>query len=159
MKNFPKPAMTWSRAVLCAVTTSSAIVGTVHAQNSAALADAACSKTIELSNVRPNQGTVFIAVYGSAETYNKGALLSIMLKAGARDKVSIPLCMLDATEVAVSVFQDINSNGKLDSNPFGIPSEPYGASGKPSNFGAPTWDATKVSLSGTDAQRITVKLN
>jgi uncharacterized protein (DUF2141 family) len=35
-------------------------------------------------------------------------------------------------------------NGKLDSNPLGIPAEPYGASGSPPAFGAPTWDATKV---------------
>jgi uncharacterized protein (DUF2141 family) len=156
MKTTQTNTMTWSRAAVCALVVGSAMAGTVYAQNAP---EAPCNKTIELSNVRPNQGTVFIAAYGSAEGYNKAALLSVMLKANARDKATLSLCSLDAEEVAVSVYQDLNSNGKLDSNPFGMPSEPYGASGKASNFGPPTWDATKVSLRGTDPVRINIKLN
>ncbi len=156
MKTTHANTFTWSRAAVLALVVGSAMAGTVYAQNAP---DAPCNKTIELSNVRPDQGTVYIATYGSAEGYNKAALLSVMLKANRRDTASISLCSLDADEVAVSVYQDLNSNGKLDSNPFGIPSEPYGASGKPSNFGPPTWEATKVSLRGTDPVRINIKLN
>ena len=57
------------------------------------------------------------------------------------------------------VFHDLNSNGKLDSNLFGIPKEPWGGSlqGK-SVFGAPGWTDTQFEL--TDAGKtITIELN
>ena len=67
----------------------------------------------------------------------------------------IPLCNVNAAEVAVTAFQDLNGNNKMDANPMGIPTEPYGASGKPLMFGPPTWSDTKVVL--TTASPILIK--
>ena len=70
--------------------------------------------------------------------------------------MSFPLCGLTGASVALTLFQDLNGNGKLDANAFGMPSEPWGASGKPAAMAAPTWRQTSVPLDGTT---IVVKLS
>ena len=112
----------------------------------AAPAAGACP-TLQFTGLKTGPGLVMIAVYGSAETYLKKPLWvkALPVEQGTMD---VPMCDVAAAEVAVTAFQDLNGNGKLDSNPIGIPSEPYGASGTPALFSAPTWSDTKVSISG-----------
>ena len=56
--------------------------------------------------------------------------------------------------VAITLYQDLNANGKLDANPFGMPTEPWGASGQPAPMG-PSWASARVPLG---AETIVVKL-
>jgi acyl-CoA reductase-like NAD-dependent aldehyde dehydrogenase/uncharacterized protein (DUF2141 family) len=50
---------------------------------------------------------------------------------------------------AVSVYEDLNGNHKLDQNFIGIPSEPVGVSGNPiGRFGPPRFDESSFRLSG-----------
>jgi len=59
---------------------------------------------------------------------------------------------------AVSVYEDLNQNHKLDYNMFGIPREPVGASNNPRpHFGPPRFDECSVRL-GTGDQTITINL-
>lgn len=59
---------------------------------------------------------------------------------------------------AVSVYEDLNSNHKLDHNLIGIPREPVGASNNPSaRFGPPHFDECSFHLLDT-AQTITINL-
>jgi uncharacterized protein (DUF2141 family) len=54
---------------------------------------------------------------------------------------------LPAGNYAVSAYQDLNGNGKLDKNLVGIPSEPYGFSNNARpKFRAPNWDETRFEL-------------
>ncbi len=48
---------------------------------------------------------------------------------------------------AIKVFHDEDSDGKLDTNGLGIPSEPYGFSNNASDpFSAPEWDEARFAL-------------
>ncbi len=114
----------------------------------------ACA-TVEVQNVRPEQGMVMIAAYADAASFNKTPVVATQMKAGAAT-MTFPLCGLAGTTVALTLFQDLNGNGKLDANVFGIPSEPWGASGKPAAMSAPTWETSSVPLDGTT---IVVKLS
>jgi acyl-CoA reductase-like NAD-dependent aldehyde dehydrogenase/uncharacterized protein (DUF2141 family) len=59
---------------------------------------------------------------------------------------------------AVSVYEDLNSNHKLDHNLIGIPREPVGASNNPSSrFGSPHFEECSFHL-GYTAQTITINL-
>ena len=59
---------------------------------------------------------------------------------------------------AVSVYEDINGNQKLDRNLIGIPKEPVGVSGNPSkHFGPPRFDDCSFRLGHAD-QMITITL-
>ena len=111
---------------------------------SAALANAqeACVE-LKFFNLTEGTGTLNVAVWGSAETFMKKPVW-VKTMAVTATTLSMPMCGVTATEVAVTVFQDLNDNKKFDMNPLGIPAEPYGASGKPPMFSAPTWATTKV---------------
>lgn len=61
-------------------------------------------------------------------------------------------------EYAIAVSHDLNGNGKLDMNFFGIPKEPYGFSNnyKPS-LRAPKFEDCRFSLTGGD-KKLTISL-
>ena len=118
-----------------------------HAQ-SAAPVTAGCIE-VEVRNVRPEQGALMVAVYDAAATFNKAPAVATQMRAGPEATMRFPLCGLAATAVALTLYQDLNGNGKLDSNAFGIPTEPWGASGRPAAMSAPTWETTAVQVDGS----------
>ena len=115
--------------------------------------DGYCAK-VEIDNVRPGQGHVMIAAYGSAETFGKRPLKSIRVPAGEA-RMKVQLCGLSGSEVALMLFQDLDSDGKMGRNLMGMPTEPWGSSGEPSMFG-PQWATGKVAL---DGRPIAVKMS
>ncbi len=110
--------------------------------------------TMDFVGLKSGEGRLMIAAYNSAESFFKAPVWSLTVKV-VGDTMRIPLCNVDAAEVAITAYQDLNGNNKMDSNPMGIPTEPYGASGKPATFGPPTWNDTKVAL--TAASPIVIK--
>ncbi len=106
--------------------------------------------TLEVSGLKPNEGMLMIAVYTSAETFFKKPAWMTAQKV-TNGSMQIPVCDLNVEEFAVTAIQDMNGNEKLDTNPIGIPTEPYAASGTPAMFGAPTWKDTKVAYKGASA--------
>ncbi len=117
-------------------------------------AAAGCAQ-IEVQNVRPEQGMLMIAAYADAASFKKSPVVATQMRAGAAT-MTFALCGLTGTIVSLTLFQDLNGNGQLDANAFGIPSEPWGASGKPAPMAGPTWEATAVPLDGST---IVVKLS
>jgi uncharacterized protein (DUF2141 family) len=103
--------------------------------------------TIEVQNVRPQQGQLMLAAYADAESFNKLAMAN--LKAPAGDATTrVELCGISGDSVAITMFQDLDSDGKMGRNLFGIPLEPWGSSGTPGSFG-PSWETGKVKLDGS----------
>jgi uncharacterized protein (DUF2141 family) len=102
--------------------------------------------TVEVQNVRPNQGQLMLAAYGDAETFGKKPLQALRL-AASDATMSIKWCGLTGSTVALMLFQDLDSDGKMGRNAVGMPTEPWGGSGTPGMFG-PTWDTGKVALDG-----------
>ena len=91
-------------------------------------------------------GTVQIAVYGNAADYRKKALTELKLPAAA-PAVSVTIPGLPAGDYAIAVMHDRNGNDQLDSNLFGMPTEPYGFSNNPRNLMGPaTWEQTRFAL-------------
>jgi uncharacterized protein (DUF2141 family) len=121
----------------------------------AALARADGCAQIEVQNLRLNQGPLMIAAYTDAANFRKTAASSMQLPVSA-ETMQVQLCNLTGPIVALTLYQDLNGNGKLDANAFGVPSEPWGASGKTSAMTAPTWETTQVPLDGST---IVVKLS
>lgn len=109
---------------------------------------------VEVHNVRPQQGSLMLAAYGDAETFSKKPMAAIRVPAG--DAITrLQLCGLSGTNIALTMFQDLDNNGKMNANALGMPSEPWGSSGTPGVFG-PSWDSGKVPL---DGKAIVVKLS
>jgi uncharacterized protein (DUF2141 family) len=101
---------------------------------------------VDVHNVRPQQGQLMVAAYGDAESFGKKPLAQMRVPAG--DAVtSFQLCGLVGDLVALTVFQDLDSDGKMNKNLLGMPTEPWGASGTPGVFG-PSWETGRVPLDG-----------
>jgi uncharacterized protein (DUF2141 family) len=127
----------------------------ILASNLPSEATKACVK-VEITGLKPQAGRVMLTSFSSAEQFFKKPWAQNMVKVTDAN-MTVELCGAEAAgEIAITAFQDINENGKFDMNPFGIPSEPYGASGKPPMFSAPTWEATKVKVEA--ATPIAVKM-
>jgi uncharacterized protein (DUF2141 family) len=114
---------------------------------------AACVQ-VEVQNLQPGKGSLMLAAYSDATSFRKVAEAQMMVEVKA-ETMQFQVCGLSGNAVALTLFQDLNGNGKLDANPFGIPNEPWGASGRVTPMSAPTWDSAQVPLS---ASLIVVKL-
>lgn len=127
----------------------SALVMVAHPARAQGMA-AGCAN-VEVQNIRPEQGMLMVAAYGDAAAFaGKSPLVATQMRTGPAPTFSFPLCGLaGSSRVALTLYQDLNGNGKLDANAFGIPSEPWGASGKPVAMTAPTWETTAVPLDGS----------
>ena len=121
----------------------------------ATLARADGCASVEVQNLRPGQGALMLAAYTDAASFRKTAASSLQLPVTA-ETMQVQVCNLAGSIVALTLYQDLNGNGKLDANAFGVPSEPWGASGKTSAMTAPTWDTAQVPLDGS---AIVVKLS
>jgi len=105
--------------------------------------------TVEVQNVRPQQGQLMLVAYDSAESYRKKPVARLRLPAGDAATQRFQLCGLaGSTEVALTMFQDLDSDGRMGANIVGMPTEPWGSSGTPGTFG-PSWETGRVKLDGS----------
>ena len=119
-----------------------------------ASAQSGCA-TVEVQNLHPGQGPLMLAAYADAASFRKTPVSQLQVAVSAETQ-QVQVCGLTGPVVALTLFQDLNANGKLDANPFGMPTEPWGASGKPTPMSAPTWDSAQVAVDGST---IVVKLS
>jgi uncharacterized protein (DUF2141 family) len=85
--------------------------------------------TVKVSGIKPVSGYLMVGVFNSEtgfpDSYYKGEKIKVT------DTVMIATFTgLPKGKYAVSVYQDINENGRLDKNLFGAPKEKYGFSNK-----------------------------
>lgn len=101
----------------------------LSATNTIAVAPPPPASTIHLqiANVRPNRGPVKVAVFTSSANFpNKESAVQTLEFDGTTSNATARLAITQAC--AIAVFQDIDGNGELTTNRFGIPIEPCGFS-------------------------------
>lgn len=120
---------------------------------------------VTIDGVRSDSGALMIGLYDSPAGFDRaikhstaaGLLNDESRRVGASLRAmsgsqSIIFTELPPGRYAVIAFHDENDNGRLDENPWGVPSEGYGFSNNAQGFlGAPSFDAACVSLDGADA--------
>ncbi|OJF77393.1 MAG: hypothetical protein BKP49_02715 [Treponema sp. CETP13] len=86
-----------------------------------------CSVKLTISNITVEKGTLYISVYNSKESFKKKDffVLKKILATAETQNITIEV---PYGEYVFSLFQDENSNGKLDTKIFGIPKEKVGIS-------------------------------
>jgi uncharacterized protein (DUF2141 family) len=103
----------------------------------------AADLTVNISDIEQGKGHVLVALYSSNETYDTGkANFSSKVKAD-KSVASVTFTDLADGEYAIKMYQDENSNNKLDFNMMGIPKEGYGFSNNVGMFGAPDYKEAK----------------
>jgi uncharacterized protein (DUF2141 family) len=118
------------------------------------MAQAQTCATVEVHNVRPDQGQLMLAAFVSADAFGRAPAQSMRVPAGSAT-MQVQLCGLAGDKVALMLFQDLDGDGRMGRNVVGLPLEPWGSSGKPGANG-PVWDSAQVPL---DGQPIVVHLS
>lgn len=100
--------------------------------------------TIQVTNVKDDEGHVRIAIYNSEKDYMKKHFMVKSAKA-AKGTVEVVIDNLPAGTYGISVMHDANSNEKMDSNLIGMPKEGFGFSNNAKgSFGPPSYEKTKL---------------
>lgn len=117
------------------------------------LAPAPQTISVRVSSTCPEAGEVRLAVYANAEDFVAKREVASAVQASTNGKVEIDLSLPEAGTYVLAAFHDLNSNGKLDRNMFGIPTEPYGFTREPSSkWEAPGFEDVASRFDGGKAQ-------
>ena len=115
-----------------------------------------------MTDIREAKGRIYVAVYDSPNNYMSYDQSKIrarrVLDVRTNGSMSCAFPELPPGSYAITCFHDINSNGELDTNLFGIPSEPYGVSNnvRP-KFRAARWDEARFEWK-KDGAPLTIRL-
>lgn len=113
---------------------------------------------VEIENIKKDK-PIYVAVFNKQDKFldADNATATDVAQPGGKSSVQITF-NLPPGEYAVSIFQDVNEDGKMNKNMFGAPSEPYGFSnGFKPKFSAPTFEDCKVNFTQSK-QKIVVPL-
>lgn len=136
---------------------------TVAATISIALAAAACvsaaasgpprlTLTVETGGAT---GAVMVSLFDSETAYASGPPVRrarIDVAAGERSTV---FADLPAGTYAIKAFHDVDGDGRLNTNPFGIPIEPVAFSNNaPATMGPAAWESARLTVKGATVQTI-----
>jgi uncharacterized protein (DUF2141 family) len=121
----------------------------------AAAQEAATDITFTFTVGQPT-GQIMVALYDSAAAYGgSGAPVRV-----ARVEVSGAIVQaafegLPAGDYAMKAFHDVDGDGQMATNPFGMPTEPYAFSNNAvGNMGPAGWDRAHFSATGAVIQTI-----
>lgn len=102
--------------------------------------------TLEVEGLatQPAAGSqLMVGVYTAAGQWTDNAVTgrSFPVDAAAKGKLTVVLKDLPDGPLALTLYHDVNANGKLDFNLMGIPTEPYGFSNNAMGaFGPPKFE-------------------
>ncbi|MDM4765488.1 DUF2141 domain-containing protein [Pelomonas sp. SE-A7] len=125
------------------------------------LATGAQAVELKIEGLKSNQGRLMVAAFDSGDSWLRKPVLAKTVDASAvKDgTLSIDWPELDGLpRAALTVFHDLNGNGKLDTNAMGMPTEPLGYSNNAvGNFGPARFDAAV--FEPKPGQRQQIRLN
>lgn len=116
--------------------------------------------TVYVDNIATLKGRVHVGLYKDATTFpkKKYAFAGKEVSVNAVGTVEVMITDLAPGRYAVAVFHDTNNNGKLDTNVFGVPIEPYGFSKNAvAKWGSPKFESAAFSVS-SPSEDIRIKL-
>lgn len=103
-------------------------------------------------------GAVMISLFDSEAAYAGGAPARRARIDVANGERTAVFCDLKAGDYAIKAFHDVNGDGKMNTNPFGLPIEPvaFSNSARP-HMGSPSWDLARLAVNGVVAQTIEIR--
>jgi len=106
------------------------------------LAEEAATLTLEISGMSPMEGFVMIGLYDSEAAWDDGRAVAGSRAEVGGETITAVFTDLPAGSYGVKMYHDTNSNGEMDTNLMGIPSEPFAFSNNArGSFGPPPWSS------------------
>ncbi|MDY6924361.1 MAG: DUF2141 domain-containing protein [Pseudomonadota bacterium] len=130
------------------------------APTGAALAQSPVDNSVSLTfETGARTGTVMVALFDSEAAYSGGGrpVAQILVDVAAGERTAT-FEGLPAGDYAARSFHDVNGDGEMNTNPFGLPIEPYAFSNNAvGNMGPASWERARFSVSGATAQTIVLR--
>lgn len=127
----------------------------------AALASPALAQEAEVTltfQTGARTGSVMVALYDSETAWGGGAPVAQMRVDAASEAPTAVFRGLPAGTYGAKVFHDVDGDGQMDVNPFGIPTEPYAFSNNAvGRMGPPEWDQARFAVGGAVAQTLRLR--
>ena len=118
----------------------------------------AADLTVTVEGISKAQGSIMLGLFDEATYNGDGSVNGANLKVES-DSVSVTFEGLAPGEYAVRLYHDLNDDGEMNTNPFGMPTEPYAFSNDAQGrFGPAKWDAAKFTV-GADGTTHTITMN
>lgn len=114
--------------------------------------------TVTFPDLKAHTGALHVAVYDSAQAWKGGKAVASVDIPAAEAAPSLRLD-LPAGTYAIRAFHDVDGDGRLGTNGFGIPVEPYGFSNDAKGMmGPPAFEAAAFTLApGENAQVLNLR--
>lgn len=113
--------------------------------------------TVSVSGLKSNTGILKVGLYNSDSTFLKSTYKSITSEI-KNNGATVTFVGIPKGEYGISTYQDENSNGKLDKNMMGIPSEDFACSNDAKGFmGPPKYEDAKFNINKDS--KIEIKFN
>jgi len=115
--------------------------------------------SVTFSGLTAPTGALYVGVYDSEAAFGGGKPVAGERVAVNGATASLTLSGLKPGRYAIKVFHDIDGDGRMNTNPYGIPLEPYAASNNaPANMGPPRWSDAVFDVTAEGAvQDITIQ--
>jgi len=115
--------------------------------------------TVTLTGVKDVTGNIQAGLYNSANGYNKGGTVRGARVDVVADTVIITYSDLPDGDYAIKLFHDVDGDGKMNANLFGMPTEPFAFSNNAvGKMGPAKWKDAKFTVSGSETAHA-MKLN
>lgn len=102
--------------------------------------------TVTVDGIAKQQGSIMLGLFDEASYKGDGAVDGASLKVES-DSVTVTFEGLEPGEYAVRLYHDVNEDGEMNTNPFGIPTEPYAFSNDAKGrFGPAKWEDAKFAV-------------
>ena len=131
----------------------------LFALSAPALAQSAGDHTVALTfETGAPSGAVMVALFDSEAAWNGGRPVDQMRLDVAAGERTATFEGLPAGDYAARSFHDVNGDGEMNTNPFGMPTEPYAFSNNAvGNMGPASWERARFTVSGPTAQTIVIR--
>ncbi len=117
----------------------------------------ASALTVTVDNIEKPQGSIMLAVFDEAGYETDEAFRGTSLDVEG-DSVSVTFEELPAGTYGIKLYHDVNGDGEMNTNPFGMPTEPYAFSNNAKGrFGPAKWDEAQFDVSA-DATAHTISM-
>lgn len=138
---------------------AAAAITPVHAETAATPAATNMARlTINFTDIEEPQGKIMLAIFASEESYNGGKPVRGVMVEVNGNTASTVVEGLSAGRYAFKIMHDIDGDGKMGTNPFGIPTEPFAFSNNAKgSMGPAKWADAAFDLNGVTTQQISFR--
>ncbi|WP_309645725.1 DUF2141 domain-containing protein [Phenylobacterium sp.] len=105
--------------------------------------------TVAFEGIKDQKGAIMVAVYDSEAAYDGGKPASATAIPATAARVETKIAGLAPGRYAIKAFHDLNGDGKMGTNPFGMPIEPFAFSNNAvGTMGPAKWSAAAFTVEG-----------